>query len=345
VRWCGVRVFVSYRRVDVGGYAGRLNDALAARLGGDMVFLDVAAIGAGRDFVQEIDRALAEADAVLAVIGPGWLHASSADGERRLLQPDDFVRTELVRGLASGLPVVPVLVGGAAMPMAADLPAELSPLVDRQAVIIRDEAFHDDVDRLISSLRGGPSRAGARHRGRLIALITAVVVIVGAGVLTWVFQGRTSSDAPGLGSCQDTATPDWNQVAVDGKPSAVLSDTRGSVTITINAATFRPTESGDWLLELTAQMQNGTAEDLYLGSWYYRVVEVAQRAFDPVCFDFSGKSVGPGEVVDGVVGFTVACRPDRSVAVVLESSTTPERLRLPITSGPSSPDCQTGAPP
>jgi TIR domain len=344
-----VKVFVSYRRADVGGYAGRLNDALAARLGADMVFQDVAAIGAGRDFIQEIDHALAEADAVVAVIGPGWLQASSADGERRLVQPDDFVRTELVRGLASGLPVVPVLVGGAALPMAAELPAELSRLVDRQAVIIRDEAFHDDVDRLISSLRGGPSREGARHRGRLIALITAVVVIVGAGVLTWVFQGRTSSDAtgstPGLGSCQDPVTPDWNQVAVDGKPSAVLSDTRGSVTITINAATFRPTESGDWLLELTAQMQNGTAEDLYLGSWYYRAVEVAQRAFDPACFDFSGKSVGPGEVVDGVVGFTVACRPDRSVAVVLESSTTPERVRLPITSGPSSTDCQTGAPP
>ena len=128
-----VKVFVSYRRADVGGYAGRLNDALTTRLGADKVFQDVSAIGAGQDFASEIDRALAEADAVLAVIGPGWLQASSPAGERRLLQPDDFVRTEIVRGLASGLPVVPVLVGGAAMPTAGELPAELSRLADRQA--------------------------------------------------------------------------------------------------------------------------------------------------------------------------------------------------------------------
>lgn len=104
---------MSYRRADVGGYAGRLKDALEVRLGAAKVFQDVTTIGAGRDFVAEIDRALAEADAVLAVIGPGWLRASAPDGRLRLLQPEDFVRTEIVRGLASGLPVVPVLVGGA----------------------------------------------------------------------------------------------------------------------------------------------------------------------------------------------------------------------------------------
>ena len=239
-----MRVFVSYRRVDVGGFAGRLNDALAARLGGDMVFLDVAAIGAGRDFVQEIDRALAEADAVLAVIGPGWLHASSADGERRLLQPDDFVRTELVRGLASGLPVVPVLVGGAALPMAADLPSELSPLVDRQAVIIRDEAFHDDVDRLIASLRGGPSSAGPRHRGRLIALVTAAAVLVAVGgTVAFVLHGGGSAPTSSAGGNTFSADSPWRLLIEDKIQN---SDNGCTITLTdvdSGAATLLPVAS------------------------------------------------------------------------------------------------------
>ena len=121
-----MRVFLSYRRDDVGGHAGRLSDALVDRLGRDQVFYDVTTIGAGRDFTMAIDQALASSDATLAVIGPGWLRAATADGSPRLFEPDDFVRRELARALASGLPVVPVLVGGAALPAATELPDDLA---------------------------------------------------------------------------------------------------------------------------------------------------------------------------------------------------------------------------
>jgi hypothetical protein len=136
-----VRVFVSYRRSDVGGNAGRLCDALDNRLGRDMVFHDVSAVAAGRDFTVEIDAALASSDAVLAVIGPGWLSATTPDGRPRLVDPDDFVRRELVAALRTDTPVVPVLVGGASLPSADQLPDELAGLAQRQAVVIRDEAF------------------------------------------------------------------------------------------------------------------------------------------------------------------------------------------------------------
>jgi hypothetical protein len=82
-RWCrseergrAVQVFLSYRRGDVGGYAGRLADALLQRLGPNSVFQDVVAIAPGQDFTVAIDRALDDCDAVLAVIGPGWLTAA-----------------------------------------------------------------------------------------------------------------------------------------------------------------------------------------------------------------------------------------------------------------------------
>ena len=94
-----VRVFLSYRRGDVGGYAGRLTDALFQRLGPRSVFQDVTAISPGQDYTVAIDRALDDSDAALVVIGPGWLTASAPHGSRRLLEADDYVRLELARAL------------------------------------------------------------------------------------------------------------------------------------------------------------------------------------------------------------------------------------------------------
>jgi len=94
-RAVGVQVYLSYRRNDVGGYAGRLADALRQRLGAKSIFQDVTAIPLGQAFTAVIDRALDESDVVLAVIGPGWLTASTPEGRPRLLEPDDFVRLEV----------------------------------------------------------------------------------------------------------------------------------------------------------------------------------------------------------------------------------------------------------
>jgi hypothetical protein len=103
-----VRIFLSYRRSDVGGHAGRLSDALNTRLGPDNVFHDVMDIAAGRDFMTVIEEALDRCDAAVAVIGPGWLTAATPDGRPRLFQPDDYVRLELATVLRRDLPVAPV---------------------------------------------------------------------------------------------------------------------------------------------------------------------------------------------------------------------------------------------
>ena len=152
-----MRIFLSYRRDDTSGHAGRLYDALSHRLGQTNVFQDVAAIDAGVDFGDAIARALDDCDAVLAVIGPAWVGASTPAGLRRLDQPDDYVRLELSTALARDARVIPVLVGGADVPSRTDLPDELSALADRQAVAVHDQSWQQDVDGLVS-------RFAASHR-------------------------------------------------------------------------------------------------------------------------------------------------------------------------------------
>jgi hypothetical protein len=114
-----MRIFLSYRREDSSAWAGRLRDALSARLGEDNIFQDVVAVQPGQDFTDAVDAALTRSDATLVVIRPRWLTAAGVDGEPRLADESDYVRSELVAALASTPSVIPVLVGVAAMPTAA----------------------------------------------------------------------------------------------------------------------------------------------------------------------------------------------------------------------------------
>jgi hypothetical protein len=145
-------IFLSYRRDDSAGYAGRLFDFLRERLGEDRVFMDVTDIAPGSDFVQTLARGLHEADAVLVLIGPRWAGASTVEGRLRLWEPDDFVRKEVVTALASGRRVVPVLVQGAAMPRAEQLPGDLQGLLTRQAVALSDTRWQRDCEDLLQDL-------------------------------------------------------------------------------------------------------------------------------------------------------------------------------------------------
>ena len=109
-------VFISYRRDDSGGYAGRLFDVLAARFGHDQTFMDLDDIHGGDNFAAVIDEKVGQCSVLLAVIGERWLTLKGRSGVRRLDEPDDFVRLEIAKALERGVRVIPVLVGGAAMP-------------------------------------------------------------------------------------------------------------------------------------------------------------------------------------------------------------------------------------
>lgn len=165
-------IFISYRREDAEGQAGRLFDELVDRFGADAVFMDVAAIEPGRDFRRAIEQHVASCGVLLAVIGRGWLEARNEAGTRRLEDPLDFVRLETASALKRDIPVIPVLVHGARMPLPEQLPADLAELAYRNGVELTHARWDSDVERLCKSLAAhvapqaaGPSGTAAAPAG------------------------------------------------------------------------------------------------------------------------------------------------------------------------------------
>jgi hypothetical protein len=146
-------IFISYRRDDSEGEAGRLYDDLVRIFGAEAVFMDVSDIHPGKDFRQAIDENVAKCAVLLAMIGPGWATIQGPSGTRRLDQPNDFVRLEIASALARGVDVIPVLVHGARMPAPADLPDNLQSLAFRNCVELTHARWNSDVEVLSRDLR------------------------------------------------------------------------------------------------------------------------------------------------------------------------------------------------
>ena len=193
------RIFISYRRDDAAGEAGRLSDHLIQRFGAARVFLDIDTIQPGADFVEALEDSLKETGVMLVVIGRRWL----GDGTRRRLEdPADFVRLELERALGRSITIIPLLVQGAVMPQRSDLPASLAALSTRQAMPIDHAEFRHDADRLADRIAGilgvssAPSAPVRRWRGAAIgAAAIGALVLVGAGVY-WSTRDETAPPDP-----------------------------------------------------------------------------------------------------------------------------------------------------
>ena len=145
-------VFISYRREDSSGYAGRLYDILSAQFGGENTYIDVNTIRGGDNFAAVIEEKISLCDVLLAVIGERWLTSPAENGSRRLDMGGDFVRLEITEALEREVRVIPVLVGGATMPHQDDLPDELRPPFALQAMDVRDAHFRADAELLIDAL-------------------------------------------------------------------------------------------------------------------------------------------------------------------------------------------------
>jgi len=146
-------IFISYRRDDAEGQAGRLFDELSEHFGRDAVFMDVAGIRKGLDFRRVIDEHVTSCGVLLVLIGKGWLSATDGKGRRRLDDPNDFVRLETAAALSRDIPVVPVLVHGAVMPTEQELPGALKELAFRNGTELTHARWDSDVKLLIEDLR------------------------------------------------------------------------------------------------------------------------------------------------------------------------------------------------
>jgi hypothetical protein len=197
------KIFINYRRDESGHAAGRLYEWLARAFGADKLFMDVNNIPAGCDFSDNLTKQVAACDAMLAIIGPNWLNAKDEHDSRRLNNPDDFVAIEIAAGLALNIPVIPVLVDGARMPRAAELPDSLKPLTRRQALEVRHANFGRDAEALIARMREAlgiewqPKQAPKFFKRRWVRVTSAAVVLSGvAGLYASRMSGPDEASQP-----------------------------------------------------------------------------------------------------------------------------------------------------
>ena len=148
-----MKIFISYRRDDSSYVTDRIYEHIARYYDQKDVFRDVESIDAGTDFRITLTRAVQQCNAVLAVIGSRWLTMADSTGQRRLWNPDDYVRIEIETALARGIPLIPLLIEGVAIPRTDELPPTLSELPSRQYVTVRkDPDFEQDMERLITAM-------------------------------------------------------------------------------------------------------------------------------------------------------------------------------------------------
>ena len=146
-------IFISYRREDEPGYVQSLYLLLEQAFGADRIFNDIeGGFQPGDDFPEKLRVAVEACDILLAVIGPGWLTAADEGGRRRLDNPADWVRVEIVSALDQQKRVIPLLVNGAGFLHSDDLPEPLKPLAHRQVQRLSNDRFARDTKVLISSL-------------------------------------------------------------------------------------------------------------------------------------------------------------------------------------------------
>lgn len=198
-------LFISYRREDSAGYAGRLHEELEERFGAGQVFRDVDTLRPGQDFEDAIRERLAQCRACVVMIGPGWLKSQNAAGQRRLDQPGDYVAMEIAAALARpDVLVVPVLVGGATMPSPDELPEAIRSLARRHAFTAREETWEADMNRLAATLNPNPPAGNtqkdatrATSRYGIVAGVAALILIA---LAAFFLRPPASSDAASTSS-------------------------------------------------------------------------------------------------------------------------------------------------
>jgi len=216
------KIFISYRREDAVDIAGRIRDWLirVQRIPTDDVFMDVTAILPGADFVQQIADTIGQCRAMIVVISPSWLAQVNA--------PDtSYVRVEAETALSLNVPVIPVLVGGAQMPSAEQLPEGLRSLMRRNVRAVRSTDFDYDMEWVGRALGSEPAVQTqvavpsippvSRNPGRSPIIIAGVVVVLLAIVFATLSSirggGSTGGNGGGSGYVSDTRTPQASRAA------------------------------------------------------------------------------------------------------------------------------------
>jgi len=150
-----MKLFISYRQEDTGGYCTDLCRLLQRAFGDENVFFDIKSIALGDDWVRVVEERIQACDILLLPIGSQWLTIQDKKGRTRLTNPRDPLRLEIEAAMRAKLRIIPLLVAGADMPEEDQLPGELRRLANCTAFDLRHASFERDVDDLIARLTGG----------------------------------------------------------------------------------------------------------------------------------------------------------------------------------------------
>jgi hypothetical protein len=240
------KIFISYRREETAGHAGRLYDAMVERFGEASIFVDVE-LAPGIDFVERIREAIGGCRALIVMIGPRWATLTNGGGPR-LGDPDDFVRLEVETALRRpDVTVIPVLVGGAQMPDPQELPEGLRPLTRLNALELSDLRWRYDIGRLHTALdelladarpQPGPSSPSAVRLPRTVRLVAEGMLVAGAAALVArsladpISAAAEATDAEKIAAATLRRTVTW--AALGAALAAWLSFVRGEVRLLAN---------------------------------------------------------------------------------------------------------------
>lgn len=268
-------IFISYRRGDSAGHSGRLFDALQRRFGAERLFRDLEDLEPGVNFPEALGRALSQCDVMLAMIGPTWVSASGSSG-RRLEQKDDFVRLEVATGLArNDVRVIPVLVNGATMPLAVDLPEDLKGLPVRNAFELSDSRWDYDVNRLGDTLAKLLKTKVPSSSARNTKIVVGGVLLVFAIGAWFAFRGGDqpvpTGESPAAAAASDLATSGSSMFKVGA----------------LNWATDQASSTTDWngAVALCAKLKLGDE------SWRLPTIKELGSIYDPKDPDPFGNKV------------------------------------------------------
>jgi hypothetical protein len=204
------RVFISYRRNDCQAQANGLHDGLSHRLRTARIFMDIDSIPPGVDFEDHIRREIEVCDVVLVLVGDEWLDARPGSEVRRIDEPNDFVRLEIESALSSPqVRILPVLVEGAQMPRAEELPESIRRLARINAIELSDRRWTSDIERLASivqSLAQEPTHVSRTRQTMRMSDIDDEAVAEAVAMMPGEFRTKDLSEHPDVLSAHGELT-------------------------------------------------------------------------------------------------------------------------------------------
>jgi TIR domain len=183
-------IFISYRRSDSKSDARSICQRLEKTFGKREVFIDVDSIRPGENFQSVLKNDLEKCNIMVVVIGPRWLELLRSFRPTDSETSHDYVYLEVASALERKLPIFPVLVDGATMPEAKDLPDGLKPLAFRQAFSVRHDSFPRDMLGLEQELRRSVSTRGTWK----VAVISGLFIISLGAISYYVWRSPLTSE-------------------------------------------------------------------------------------------------------------------------------------------------------